>query len=73
MRNPFIFLFIFLLIFSCSHKNQLTYINDIKEGNISKVNYSINHFIEIGDVLKIDVRTVVAEVSAQYNLSLIHI
>ncbi len=67
MRNPFIFLFIFLLIFSCSHKNQLTYINDIKEGNISKVNYSINHFIEIGDVLKIDVRTVVAEVSAQYN------
>jgi len=67
MRIPFIFLIITFLFFSCSHKKQLTYINNIKEGEISKVNFCNKNFIEIGDVLKIDVKTVVAEVSDPYN------
>lgn len=67
MRNSFIILLISFLFFSCSNTSQLTYINNIKEGDISKINLSINNFIEIGDVLKIDVRTVVAEMSAPYN------
>jgi len=67
MRNPFIFFLIFLLFFSCSHTNQLTYINNIKEGDINKVNFSVDNFIEIGDILKIDVKTVLVEVAAPYN------
>ena len=67
MRNFFILLLISSLFFSCSHKNQLTYIDNMKEGDISKVNFNINNLIEIGDVLKIDVRTVIEEVSAPYN------
>ena len=67
MKNPFIFLLISFLFFSCSNKNQLVYIGNIKEGDISKVHLSINHFVEIGDVLKIDVRTAVAEISVPYN------
>ena len=67
MRNFFILLLISFLFFSCSHKNQLTYINNTKEGDLHKVNYSNNNYIEIGDVLKIDVKTVVFEVSSLYN------
>ena len=70
MRNFFILLLISSLFFSCSHKNQLTYIDNIIEGDISKVkfnNNNNNNLIEIGDVLKIDVRTVIEEVSAPYN------
>ena len=69
MKNIFMFFLCSFLFFSCSHKNQLTYINNTKEADISKVNFSINNFIEIGDVLKIDVRTVVAEMSVPYNTS----
>lgn len=67
MRNSFLFLLITLLFFSCSHTNQLRYVNNLKEGDISKVNININNIIEIGDVLKIDVRTVIKEVSNPYN------
>ncbi len=67
MRNYFLFLLIAFLFFSCSHKKQLIYINNIKEGDVNKINFSVTNFIEIGDVLKIDVRTVVAEVSIPYN------
>ncbi len=67
MRNFFILLFVSSLFFSCSHKNQLTYVDNIKVSDISKVHFTINNLIEIGDVLKIDVRTVVEEVSSPYN------
>ena len=67
MRNSLFFLFIVFMLSSCSHKNQLTYINNIKDGDLSKVSFNAKNFIEIGDVLKIDVRTVVAEVSVPYN------
>jgi polysaccharide biosynthesis/export protein len=67
MRKFLFLLFISSVLFSCSYKNQLTYINNIKKGHVSKVNFNISNLIEIEDVLKIDVRTVVAEVSVPYN------
>ena len=66
MKNFFLLLFI-VSLFSCSFKSQLTYINNGKEGNVSKVNFSIKNYIEIGDVLKIDVKTIMPEVSAAFN------
>ena len=67
MRNFFVFLLISSIFFSCSHKNQLTYIDNIKEGGISKVIFNNNNLIEIGDILKIEVKTAVSEVSEPYN------
>lgn len=67
MRNFFYLLFISSLFSSCSFKNQLTYVSDVKKGDLSKVSYSIKNYIEIGDVLKIDVKTSLVEVAAQYN------
>ena len=67
MKNFFILLLISSLFFSCSYKNQFTYVDSIKEDDISKVNFNINNLIEIGDILKIDVKTVVEEVSVPYN------
>ena len=67
MRNFFFLLIISSLFFSCSFKNQLTYINNGKEDNVSKINFSKKNFIEIGDILKIDIKTAVSEVSALYN------
>lgn len=67
MKNFFLFLLISSLLFSCSFKNQITYMNKGKEDNVSKINFSKKNNIEIGDVLKIEVKTAVAEVSAPYN------
>jgi polysaccharide biosynthesis/export protein len=70
MKNFLVLLLISSLLFSCSFKKELTYINNIKENDISKANSNINNFIQIGDVLKIDVKTVVVEVSTPYNNNL---
>ena len=67
MRNILLLLIVSSLFFSCSHNNQLTYIDNLIEGDISKVNFNVNNLIEIGDVLKIEVITVIVEASAPYN------
>ena len=67
MRNLLLLFLINSLFFSCSFKNQLTYINNGGEDNISKINFNYKNCIEIGDVLKIDIKTAVSEVSAAYN------
>ena len=67
MKNSLLLLLVSSLLFACSFKNQLTYINNGKEDNVSKINFSKKNYIEIGDVLKIEVKTAVAEVSAPYN------
>ena len=67
MRNFFCFLVAILLFFSCSHKNHLTYIDNLKDGSLNKVSFKIQDLIEIGDVLKINVATVMPEVSIPYN------
>jgi len=67
MRNFFLFLLVTFLFFSCSHKKQITYINNLNKGDLNKANNSTQNFIEIGDVLQINVKTVIAEVSDPYN------
>lgn len=67
MKNFILLLLLSSLFYSCSFKNQLTYINNQKEGSVSKINYSKKKYIEIGDILKIDVKTAVSEVSIPYN------
>lgn len=67
MRNFLLLLLISSLFFACSFKNQLTYINNVKEDNISKINFNIKNYIEIGDILKIEIKTVLSQVSAPYN------
>ena len=67
MRNFFFLLFITSLFFSCSFQSELTYVKNVKNGDLSKVNFNLENYIEIGDVLKIDVRTLLVEVAAPYN------
>ena len=67
MRFFFLIVLIKFLLFSCSFKNQLTYVNNAKDGDLTKLNFNVKNYIEIGDVLKIDVRTTVPEVSNLYN------
>ena len=67
MKNSLLLLLVSSLLFACSFKNQLTYINNGKEDSVSKINFNKKNYIEIGDVLKIEVKTAVAEVSAPYN------
>lgn len=67
MKTYLFSIFSVLLFFSCAHKNQLTYINDFKQGELYKINFKMKNNIEVGDVLKIDVITVMPEVSATYN------
>ena len=54
---------------SCSTKNQLIYLKDFDEhNNFSKLDYStFKNNIEVGDILKIDVQTIVAEAAIPYN------
>ena len=54
-------------MFSCSHKKQLIYLSDVKRGSINKVDLYNENNIEIGDILKIDINTVVPQASVPYN------
>lgn len=67
MKKFFFFLLVSSLFLACSFKSQLTYINNGPEDNVSKINSSKKNYIEIGDILKIDVKTALSEVSAPYN------
>ena len=60
---------VFVLFFSsCVTKNQLVYLNDADSNLVEIVDYSnINNSIEIGDILKIDVQTIVPDASIPYN------
>lgn len=67
----YISLFLFTAVFfgSCTTKNQIKYLNDIKkkEANSWLNLANPNEKIEEGDILKIDVITVIAEASTPYN------
>ncbi len=67
----FFYLIICLIFFnSCSTKNQLVYLKDIKkqEANSWVDIPLVRDRIESGDILKIDVKTVIPEASLPYNL-----
>ena len=66
MKNLFLIVVSFVLI-SCSTKSQLIYLKD-SDNNFNKVDYSnLNNNIETGDILKIDVQTIVPEAAMPYN------
>ena len=58
-----------IFLASCSTKNQLVYLKDFdRQNTFSKVDYStLNNNIEVGDILKIDVQTIVPEAAIPYN------
>ena len=58
-----------IILTSCSTKSQLVYLKDFdKHNTYSKVDYStLNNNIEVGDILKIDVQTIVPEAAIPYN------
>lgn len=67
MRSFIVCFLIIFLLFSCSHKKQIIYLNNTVKGDLYKVKSNSKNYIEIGDVLNIDVKTVIAEASAPYN------
>jgi polysaccharide export outer membrane protein len=58
-----------IILSSCATKSQLVYLKDSKKQNTySKVDYSaLKNTIEVGDILKIDVQTIVPEAAIPYN------
>ncbi len=70
MKNLFIIIITSFLLTSCSTRSQLIYLKDSDHNNLYKVDYSnLNNKIEIGDILKIDIKTIVAEAAIPYNTS----
>lgn len=73
MKTLYFKLFIFitlvnLILSSCSSNNQLVYLKDSIKNDVYKIDSSIfNDNIEIGDVLKIDVQTIIPEAAIPYN------
>jgi polysaccharide export outer membrane protein len=67
MKKIYLFLIICTLLISCSHKKQILYISDTGLNNLSKTNYSFDNNIQIGDILKIDVHTIIPEASIPYS------
>ena len=68
MKNILISIVFILMLLSCSNQKNLVYFTDVKNNNWSKVDYSMfNEKIENGDILKIDIRTIIAEAAIPYN------
>ena len=66
--HKFIILFIIVFLTSCTSQNKLVYLNDANELSVNIIDYSMsNNYIEIGDILKIDVQTIVPEAAILYN------
>ena len=63
---PLIFLSLSLL-FSCSNRKHVVYLDNLNNWSVNKIDYYIENNIEIGDILKIDVNTVIPETSIPYN------
>ncbi|MFL2574068.1 MAG: polysaccharide biosynthesis/export family protein [Flavobacteriales bacterium] len=57
-----------ILFGSCSTKNQLVYLQDSNKNNISKLDhFQFKNSIKPGDILKIDVLTIIPEAALPYN------
>ena len=65
------FIIIFSLILSsCTSNSNLVYLNGSNNNNFDKIDYSmLNNSIEFGDILKIDIQTIVPEAAIPYNNS----
>ena len=67
MKKISFILIVFLIISSCSHKKKIVYLNDVDINNLNKINYSLSDAIQVGDILKIDVTTLIPELSKPYR------
>ena len=69
MKNLFVLIVFISVLVSCSTKSQLIYLNN-EDTFFDKVNYSLlENKIESGDILKIDVNTIIPEAAIPYNKS----
>ena len=71
MNKFFLTILAILLLFSCSHKKQLIYLDNISKNSFKKIDLTTKNNIEVGDVLKIDINTILPEASVPYNNNLI--
>ena len=57
-----------IFLFSCSYNRQIQYLQDSKNNQVyDKIDYfNLNNSLEVGDILKIDVQTLVKEASIPY-------
>ena len=68
MKNLFLIIVASFILASCSTKSQLVYLNDSYSPLSTILDYSTSmNYIEIGDILKIDVQTIVPEAVIPYN------
>jgi len=68
MKKNFFLSILFICFVSCSSNREMIYLKDSNTQDLHKVNYSaLQHKIENGDILKIDVQTSIPEVSQPYN------
>ena len=68
MKNIYFFILSIFILSSCSSRKELVYLNDTDTQNINIISYSnLMNDIEVGDILKIDVRTIVPEAVIPYN------
>ena len=68
MKSFYLAAVVFLFFFSCSTKNQLVYLGDSETQDYNIVDYpSLKNYIEVGDILKIDVQTIVPNAAIPYN------
>ncbi len=62
------FIIIIFLLNSCSSKKQIVYLNDYKKSSTNIINKNFfSSTIQSGDILKIDVQSIVPEASALFN------
>ena len=68
LKQLTLILLLFFLLSACASKKQLIYFNDSKNLDKNKIDLSyLENNIEIGDILKIDVQSLVPEASMPYN------
>jgi len=68
MKNLFLIIVASFILASCSTKSQLVYLKDSANHDVNKVDYSnLKNNIESGDILKIDVNTIIPEAAIPYN------
>ena len=68
MKYLFLPLLLCLILYSCSNKNQLVYLNDSTISSYDKIDFkNFKNSIESGDILKIDVYTTIPELAIPYN------
>jgi len=67
MKNLFLIIAASFVLASCSKNSQLIYLKD-SDNDFDKVDYSnLKNSIETGDILKIDVQTIIPEAAIPYN------